>query len=635
MAILVTGGTGPGDAGQTIVGTASNKNHTDSYTVVGYNNHIIENGGNLDVNLAAFQDTTEPQSPNTEVDLGNGTGVTDTIDLSYGIENVLQLPGTSLTRANVNVVLWGGSPTSTVTLINDGGSNDVNLLESTLDTVTLTGAVNIVQGGWNSTIRLNGDATNTVTPFEANVIIGSADDGFFGHTTTIQLGGPNAHPGMDEGINSVIAGDENVTITGPAEQGYDRIALGNGNDNVNIAGTFNTVTVGGGNNVINAGTDVATVNIVGDTDSADQGRVPKHPTDIVTLGSSENVVTATYENVTILGTYTSGSNTVSLGDGNNTISLGVPGSHLGYNFVTVGDGKNTITLNGDNDRVTVNDTTGSAREQISLGIGVGDTVSLGMAGGTITNTGTGTTTISQSMSATAAVIVNLTGEGIVTLGDGRDVVTAGANSTVTVGNGNDTLSVSQGSTLLAGAGHDTFTLGDQVRLGVTGSSTSKAVVQLGNDDFVGVTGGRVVTNDTVGNDTVLLDDVSRGSRINFTNPDDLVGFGMNSSARVFLNPGGGDAITIQASDATGSYAGTIDLTGFTNDILYLGDLVGGKVAEALNSAAAVFDNTTRSGSEQILSLGGGGEVVFHGNVTLAASELAFTTLFGPVVPSAL
>jgi hypothetical protein len=614
--ILVTGGATPDDPGQTVIGTASNKHQTDSYLVVGNNNTITENGGNLDINQAAFLGGTEPRNPNTTVVLGNATGVTDMIDLGYGPETVMQAPGTALTRSVVNVVLWGGS--ATVSLVNQGGTNDINLLESSNDTVTLSGAMNIVQGGLYSTIRLNGNATNTVTPLGANVFIGSADDDLFGYSAKILLG--------PDSTNSVTAGDENVVVTGTTDLGGNTITLGDGNNTVNLSGGDNRVTVGAGNNVINPGAlGVSTVTIL--ARDASDARVPRHATDTVTLFGSENTVTAADENVTILGTLDTGTNTISLGDGNNTITL-----RGAYDFVTVGDGRNTITLSGSNDRVTVNDPTGRGSEQISLGAGTADRVTLGMAGGTITDTGAGTTTISQSVSATAAVHVTLSAEGIVTLGNGRDMVTVGANSTVTVGDGNDTLSLGQGSTLLAGAGQDTITLGDHDRLGVTGSATSRAVIQLGNDDDIGITGGRVVTTDSVGNDTIQLDDVSSGSTINFTNLDDVVALGLNSSARVFLNPGGGDAMLIQATDGTGSYSGKIDVTGFGNDILYLASLVGGNVAEPLNSYAAVLDNITHAGSQQILSLQGGGQVVFHGNVQLQASQFAFITGVGPVVP---
>jgi hypothetical protein len=379
--------------------------------------------------------------------------------------------------------------------------------------------------------------------------------------------------------------------------------------------------VGGGNNTITAGTGSDVVVILG---------LDSNNTATLVLAGANNQVTATYENVTVSGTAATGNASITLGNGANNVTLSGDA-----NSVTVGSGRNAITLSGNANQVSVTDTTGGGSDAINLNAGNADVVTLGSAGGTVTDSGVGTTTITQTVSATAAVDVSLNAGGVITLGNGKDTVTSGANSQVTIGNGNDTASVGAGSTLLAGAGRDTFTIGDNATLGVFGSNTSKATINLGNDDVVGVTGGQVITHDSVGNDLLYLDGVSNSSTVSFTNLDDSVVLGLNASGHVFLNPSGGDLVEIQAPDATGAYAGTVDISDFSNDIMYLGSLRGGKSGEALNSFSAVLDNITQSGAKQILSLEGGGKVIFEGKVQLSQSEFAFTTNFGPVVPSGL
>jgi hypothetical protein len=635
--IVVAGSSNSGYPGQHVVGTANNNTKTDNYEQYGYNNNFFENGGNLTINPYTGDKGIAEYAYYTTITLGKAVGVTDTIFVDGAYTSVLQAPGTKLSGgSSISITAqedFAGHDTAV--LNNPSGINAINFYNTEFETVTLVGATNSVVAGGFSTITLNGNATNSVSTGDSTVTIGSAGDQSFGYNTLIYLGTGSAG-------NVVVAGDENVSVGTSASTGYNIISLGNGGNGVYLQGQYNRIQVGGGNNTITAGSGNDDVTIVGlDGQSAvkpafktvkERAAVPRAPTDSVTLAGSGNAVTATYEDVTVAGTATTGMAVVTLGNGANTVSLAGA-----YNQVTLGSGANSVALTGDSNLVTITDMTGKGTDTVDLGSGSGNTVNLGMAGGLVTSEDGAFSTITQDVGSKAAVTVDLGGgAGAVTLGGGRDTVTVGAGSSVTVGSGNDTVTAGDNATVLAGSGNDTFILGAYDQLGMTGSASSHTDVVLGNDDIVAVSGGHVTTHDTVGNDLIYLEGTAANSSVNFSALNDIAVLGLDASAHLFLYAEGGNVAEVRASDANGSYAGQITISNLVqSDVMTLSGLVGGTVSEALNSYGAVLDNLSKVGGKEVLALQGGGSVTFDKGTDLSKVAFNFLPYTGPVIPNGL
>ena len=352
-------------------------------------------------------------------------------------------------------------------------------------------------------MALNSDATNVVSTGSdlagngnASITIGVPFDDHFGGTTKITAAGSG---------NSISVGDANATVAGGTSN--NTIALGDGENKVSVSGTGNTISTGGGDNVINAGGSGAVVSILG-VDGASlpafvsfDDPIPVAPNDSVTIAGTGDTVTATYENVTVLGTAVTSAATVTLGDGNNTVRLGGTGGDTiavgnGFNHVnatgdantlTLGDSLNQIVFTGNGNTATVKDTVGTGSDSFQLGAGVGDIIAFAMAGGAVSGTATtGVTTITQDAKSLNQVNVNLVnGTANVTLGNGHDTVIAnGAVSTITVGSGKDTITAN----------------GNLDVIKFTGAADT--VTANGNGDKI--TGGNGVVTATGPGDTITL-----------------------------------------------------------------------------------------------------------------------------------
>jgi hypothetical protein len=392
-----------------------------------------------------------------------------------------------------------------------------------------------------------------------------------------------------------------------------------------------------------------------DPDGSDNP-VPPSPTDDVTIAGAGDLITATYENVDVMGSGVTKTATVTLGDGNNivilrgtggnTVTLGngansinASGSNSTY---TVGDGANGITLSGtsltptpNGNTITVNDTSGVGKDIVQLALGQNNTVNLGDAGGSVTGSATGgTTTVTQTSTSTSAVTVNLNNgplanaTGDITLGNGNDTVTAnGPSSVIVVGNGNDTVTANgAGTSVNAGNGNDTIN-----------ANGSGAVVTAGNgNDTINANGSNAsVTagsgNDTVnanGNSATVAIGTAAGSgndTINANGDFATVTVGNTSflNGNLFLSAtGNGDLLTVNASStsvdtvAMGGSLANPDVLHITNgrdtittngpgDSIFANNLHGGSVITALanktnvelgsNSSASVHLNPAATG----------------------------------------
>jgi hypothetical protein len=364
---------------QVVFGAALNKNQTDNFLNSGASNTFVGIGGNINITgIASSGLPTDPATDtNTAIELESSQsasikGVSDTFTLN-GSDNELfnvspiqnsTIKFTVLGNGGDNVVDLGGVTNSKITVaigVDKSATAPAGDNSVFIDNVGGTNKVNL--GGSDNTVTLNGDATNTVTVGpSATVNIGFFDDDHFGFKSTVNFSGAGntlAGGGLEVGV----AGDEDFTVNALGATNTI-VHVGDGNNSINLGGTDNTVSVWGGNNNINAGGSDSSVTILGldgnntakptDPDGPDDAPVPVSPTDNVTISGAGDSVTATYENVDVLGTGVTGATTVTLGDGNNSVVLGdnALGNLASNSTVTAGNGANAVNVTGNG--VTVN-----------------------------------------------------------------------------------------------------------------------------------------------------------------------------------------------------------------------------------------------------------------------------------------
>jgi len=590
----------------TMFGTAQNNTQTDNFLVYGAGNTIVEGGGNLVVNGG---DSNEyGWDTNTTIDLGDALQVTDQINLD-GSQN--DISGGVLVDSAVSIDLTGlgsgGSGHNAVSLDNEQGTT----------VLKMTGKFNDV--------TLNGDATNTIATGGgyATVSVSTPGDGYYGYTTSIKLGG---------GHNTVTGGDESFTIKGA--NGHNTIALGDGNNSITLKGADNTISVWGGTNFITAGSGADAVSILGEggTDNQNWTYNPNNPqsgppTDTVDLAGSADAVAATYENVVINGSGTTGNAKINLGGGNNTVDLGGD-----LNAILLGNGSNNVALTGNDNTVTVTDATGAGTDNVTVGNGTGDVISLAYAEATVAGSTTGTTTITQASASKNIVTINLpVGVGLISVGNGNDVITAnGDGSNIVAGNGNDTVTANGNGTsitlgngadaviangnaaiVVAGNGSDNVTangLGASVTLGngndTVAANGNGAVVTLGGgNDIVNANGiGAVVTAGS-GNDTVNAN--GAGAGVTLGNGNDIV------------NANGGSTVTLGYGNDTVSATGagsSVSITAIasSSDTVTVGSNYNVNITSGVDQISAFADGSVTLNGAQLNS-----NVLFAGNNNMA------------------
>jgi len=244
-----------------------------------------------------------------------------------------------------------------------------------------------------------------------------------------------------------------------------------------------------------------------------------------------------------------------------------------------------VTLRGNDNTINVTSPSSGGNDIVQLGAGVGDTVNLDHAGGSVTGTGLGTTTVTQAGGA-RPVTVNLhNGVGDITLANGNDTVTAnGAGSMITAGNGNDTVTANGGGdTITLGNGRDTVTAnggGDSLTLG-NGNSTVTAngggdTLTFGNgNNTVAANGGadaftfgngnnKLTANGNDDTGTFGAPGLGGNNTLTADGSGDTWTFNEKSTSTVTATIGGTDTLsqTGGVADATLLYAGdTVNLSG--------------------------------------------------------------------------
>ncbi len=286
--------------------------------------------------------------------------------------------------------------------------------------------------GWSNTLLGKGfGVTMDAGQGQATVIVGIGDSTV---NQTVVLDGYN---NLVEGSNTMPPGptagaDENITVSGGL--GNSTVTLGNGADNVALAGYNNFVRLGDGADTISAG---------------------------------------------------AGSGTVYAGGGNVSVSLGGWG-----NYISLGDGNDTVTgISGGSTVIA-----GNGNDQIQVA-GWGDLVRLGGGSSTVSGINGSSTVIAGDgnnvihAAGWGNVIQLGHGNNVVAAGDGNDSVTLGGgqNNVTLQGWGNLVSATGGSSTIQAGAGSDTILLSGS-NLQVTGGA--HATVVLGGATTDNVTDGQ-------------------------------------------------------------------------------------------------------------------------------------------------
>ncbi len=267
----------------------------------------------------------------------------------------------------------------------------------------------------NDSITAQGDGNN--------VILGTAGDKQNGQTDQVGIAGNR---------NTVVAGDENTTVTGTGTG--TGLTLGNGNETVTLDGAGTFLEVGVGTNTIALTGGSANV-LIGGSSTVTRFK------DSVTIDGENNRVSARVTNgkfvtagdVTITGG--SGHGTFYLGAGTGTISTGGLYNTISVGYYDYGPGKFDITPGNGFDTVLVSSSN------------VGDITTVHLAG-------------THNTVNTSNVAVAVTG------GDGQNTVTLGVQTygarvtdTVTLGGENNTVNLLDSlSAIDAGSGHETINL---------------------------------------------------------------------------------------------------------------------------------------------------------------------------------
>jgi hypothetical protein len=435
------------------------------------------------------------------------------------------------------------------------------------DRFIVSNAGNTIEDLLGSNLVVNGTAGFLDGDTGTTVNLGAAGNAM----DTISLHG-SGNLILDSGENGVSGSTIKVTVAGPSAGGGNMFRLGN-------YGGTNIVSFNGLGDIVN------TVVFFAHGTSA-YNYVQGAAANTIKTGANAKINLTSGANNTV-------DTTNSAQTGGSTITIGLPYDGDGYGKL----GSAHIKISGDNNTVRV----GSSNTTVT--------------GGASSNT---------IQLADGDNTVRLAGQGnIISVGGGANTIVAGSSATVTAGSGNDTIIAGSNSTItvnsVAGSA-DTITAGNGVTATASGS-------------VLGITGAS--------NDNFYLNNLAPGSNIVLRGNSDQVFLGSNSSTKVQLSASRpGETVVIQAADPTGSYSGTVEIANFGPDAkIDLQGLLSGDPGNAnlsipgfvpLNSYNAVIQDLKPTGTSVVLSLKGGGSVVFDGSPHFQASEFAFSTNTGPV-----
>ncbi len=369
-------------------------------------NGAVDQGGTAEQTVVSAANSTITASAGATVVLGTGTKLTATATLAgghsetgtitfklYGPNSDLVDTETATVSGNCQCTTPNGylpssagtyhwvasyADSNNVVCTTNGSTPEVAVAPG----VTVVGDALYLVGG-NSNDQLN------ITP------IGTSQTGSTGFKVNGKLNNININNQSYTNITTIhvagFGGNDNFTFANSLTIATV-VGVGDGNDNIQLAGGTNAVSAGNGNDNIQAGNGSNTVMAGNGNINVNLGNGNNHVTvgngnDNVQLGNGTNTVTA--------GT---GNDNINAGDGTNTVTAGAVGSR-GNIHVQLGNGAhNSVTLlgngndhvqagNGNNDAVTIS---GNGNNQIQLGDGNNDYVSMSGNGNDQAQVGNGT-----------------------------------------------------------------------------------------------------------------------------------------------------------------------------------------------------------------------------------------------------
>jgi hypothetical protein len=399
-------------------------------------NFIASNSTNLTQTVQQVAVEPDPSNPAlTDLFIGsNGAASNDQIQV-----NPVGSSNTGSTGVQVQTMLNGAHTQtmysqsfSTIYVFLQGGNDQVQLANSlTIDAVVSTGS-------GNDQVQLGNSSNNSVTLGNGNDHVQIANGNNPDNHEMISLGAGNDQIQIGDGSNDTVsagAGNDQVQIGTNNNSGLDSsetVALGTptgiGNDNVQLGdGSHDNVTLQGIGNVQ------------------------------VQIGSNNNSGLDSYETVSV----GAASAHVQIGDGSHDTVTGGTGN----NQVQVGSNSNSGLDNSET--VALGTPTGTGNDNVQLGDGSGDNVTLQGTGndqvqiGCNNNSGLDSYETVSVGAASAHVQVGDGSHDTVTGANGSDQVQIGCNNnsgldsseTVSLGNGNDQVQIGDGNGLSSGADH--------------------------------------------------------------------------------------------------------------------------------------------------------------------------------------
>ncbi|MGB0835436.1 MAG: tandem-95 repeat protein [Psychrobium sp.] len=361
---------------------------------------------------------------------------------------------------------------------------------------------------------------------------------------------------MGDGNDTVVLGSTLHT-----NQNSDQLDLGNGDNNLTIEGSAMglNITAGSGNDTFNLAQLGPSTRFKANVDTGagnDEITITEQAYANIVLGEGDDVLTVTTGNVY---------GDISTGAGNDIIQ------------VTNGFTNNIDTGSG-HDRVTVGDYTAS----VSLGSG------------------------NNTLNVTNAV------KGALSAGDGRDVIKIGAaESTISLGNGDNQLTVAQSvtSTLTMGDGNDLVNIGLNALNIYLGEGTN--TLELGGNITAELRSGD--RDDVITVDGYVYD-------LNLGDGDNNVNIGGHTR---FLETGSGnDTVTLGSTLHTNQSSDKLDLGDGNNTLVISGNAMGLNVTSGSGNDSMTFAQLGPNNSHKTtVSTGAGADTIDVSGIAYANFEL--------------
>ena len=444
-----------------------------------------------------------------------------------------------------------------------------------------TGADNIIAGSGAATVNVSGAATITGSSGTLAVNFNGSTASVTGDTgalTVTSNSGSNTVVGGSGAFSYVDYSANDAVTTGSSSS--NTVVLGSGSDTVTVLGIA-SVTGGSGASKINlTGTGASVTGGSGALTVADTGG-----SNTVTGGSGAFTYTDAGGN-DLVTTGTSTTNTVMLGGGNDTVKV------LAATVLNSGTSNALVTLYASGSTVTGGSGSlsvlGAAGSNTIIG-GSGTLTVVDNKGSNVITSGTGALLLMTTAGSDTITTNNTSGSSSISLGAGRDTVTANGATFVAPNAANAVIKATGALSVNGGSGSMT----------VTGSSSSSDYVytQLNTKNVINL-GGGVDTVLSHGSDLITASSASGAAA-------ELV-FTVGATSII----GGAGPLTVISPDDAGSIIGVTSVNGGSGSMTIYGGAGGDYVF-------------TQSNTTNLINLGAGSDLVLsHGTDTVNASTVS-------------